>query len=534
MEKLRMHIMETAVIEAGLAKSDELFAEFQKLAHAGIYEWDLVANKIFCSVELLNLFGIEKSSSKLYFSDLLEVVHQEDTDLCKNQITDAVMSGSPLSCEFRITRADKSEKFLCVKGKLFFTTKGDPIRLLGTVFDITERKWAEEELNNKNIAVLNAYKKLEHSQLELKQLNNELEKRVEERTLALKKSESELRTLSETIPHLVWRADAEGNYDYFNKQWYDYTGLSYKDSYKQNWKSAVHPEDIDKVMELWSQSVKTGNEFSSEYKLRHHSGNYRWFLSRALPIIDTDGEILKWFGTSTDIHDQRLINEKKDEFISIASHELKTPLTSIKAYIQLLTKSDSFNKDKVAQLYLEKTNAFINKLNTLIAELLDVSKIQAGKLQFNMSSFRFDELVKESVETMQNITSTHKIIITGSCDANVVGDKHRLEQVFFNFISNAIKYSPNAEKILVDIKQIDSHVRVAITDYGIGIPKENLGKIFDRFYRAENLSPTFAGLGIGLFIASEIIRRHNGTFGVESEDGKGSTFYFTLPLEDWK
>lgn len=224
----------------------------------------------------------------------------------------------------------------------------------------------------------------------------------------------------------------------------------------------------------------------------------------------------------------RELDSKKDEFIGIASHELKTPLTSIKAYIQLLERHFESEPESMAAKYTAKTNIYINRLNSLISDLLDVSKINAGKLEFNMSDFSFSELVHESIEGIQNTSSTHTILLEIAEDCVVHADRHRIEQVFSNLLTNAIKYSPNANKIDVMVTVNGSEAIVGVRDYGIGISKEQQEKVFERFYRVDN-AHRFSGLGLGLFISYEIIKRHDGRMWVESEPDKGSTFYFSLP-----
>lgn len=339
------------------------------------------------------------------------------------------------------------------------------------------------------------------------------------------------RYLAESIPHLVWTAKPEGMFDYYNQNWVDYTGLSIDDSKETGWMAALHPDDLRKCIKSWEESIENTQGYEIECRLRRKDGRYRWYLNRAIPLKDAEGNIIKWFGTFTDINDQKTLNDKKDEFIGIASHELKTPLTSIKAYVQLLERIVEKGVDEPARLYVKKTGDYIERLNNLISDLLDVSKIQAGKLQFNMEEFAFDDLVNESVESMTYLSKKHSIHLKGSSGARVFGDKNRLEQVFMNYLSNAIKYSPNHDRIEVEVSRVhDDQVQVRITDYGIGIPKEKLPRLFDRFYRVE--SNNISGLGIGLYISSEILKRHKGKTWVESEEGKGSSFYFTLPVMD--
>jgi len=224
------------------------------------------------------------------------------------------------------------------------------------------------------------------------------------------------------------------------------------------------------------------------------------------------------------------MEERKDQFLSVASHELKTPLTSIKGYVQILERLVGKLGDSRAIEYVEKTNKHIDKLNDLISDLLDISRIQAGKMKFNMEPFPYMDLVKESIESAQSISDSHKIKLYGRKNYEVRGDKDRLGQVFANIISNAVKYSPNANTVEVRVTQDKDFVRTQVKDSGIGIPREELPNIFGKFYRVGSVERRFSGLGIGLYISSEIVLRHGGKIWVESEEGKGSTFTFTLPL----
>lgn len=223
-------------------------------------------------------------------------------------------------------------------------------------------------------------------------------------------------------------------------------------------------------------------------------------------------------------------NEKKDEFMGIASHELKTPLTSVKAYIQLAEKSVKEGEPSTTARYVKKAEIAIGKLEGLISELLDVSRLQAGRLQFHFTKFDLNSLVKEVISNVQSTAPTHRIIKEGESPSLVNADRDRIEQVLINLITNAVKYSPGANKVIIRVSESDKEVIVSVTDFGIGIKKESMPKIFDRYYRVETGGIKFQGLGIGLYIASEIVKRHEGRMWAESEEGKGSTFYFSLPL----
>ena len=222
----------------------------------------------------------------------------------------------------------------------------------------------------------------------------------------------------------------------------------------------------------------------------------------------------------------KAMSDKKDEFIALASHELKTPLTTIKGYLQLLAKK---KQDRVNALFIDKTLDQVGRLNSLVADLLDVSKIEAGKLQFNLEAFDLRLVLKDVMETFPYTYKTHKIIFHDLLEpACVYADKQRIEQVINNLLTNAIKYSPNSDLVEVSIYKDADTVTVKVKDFGIGLKEEHKRKIFTRFYRAEGIV-NVSGLGIGLHLTKEIIDRHHGQIGVESKFGVGSEFYFTLP-----
>ncbi|MBA3675182.1 MAG: HAMP domain-containing histidine kinase, partial [Chitinophagaceae bacterium] len=232
-----------------------------------------------------------------------------------------------------------------------------------------------------------------------------------------------------------------------------------------------------------------------------------------------------------DIDDQKKALEQKDEFLSIASHELKTPVTSLKGFTQILQMKFEKEGNVQAVDLLSKMDKQVNKLTSLIVNLLDVTKMENGQLAFSEVDFDFNILIKEIAEEMQLTTESHKIVYNISDTIVVTGDRNRIGQVITNLISNAIKYSPDANEILLSTSIENQHIKLCVTDFGIGIPHEKKSNIFNRFYRVSgDKENTFPGLGLGLFISAEIIKRHNGKIYLESTEGKGSTFCFTLPV----
>lgn len=221
---------------------------------------------------------------------------------------------------------------------------------------------------------------------------------------------------------------------------------------------------------------------------------------------------------------------KKDEFISIASHELKTPLTSVKGYMQLLDRSIDKGDIATVKKHLGKAQIQLEKLNELIADLLDISKIESGKLKFNKRSFSIDALLDSVIEIIHQSNPEFKIVRNGWANSELFADEMRIEQVIINFLTNAIKYSPGTSEIQINLNLDGNRVYLGVRDFGIGIAPEQQQHVFDKFYRVEETAIHFQGLGIGLYISAEIIKRHGGEVGVKSNLGEGSEFYFILPL----
>jgi PAS domain S-box-containing protein len=345
----------------------------------------------------------------------------------------------------------------------------------------------------------------------------------------VEESEARLSFMADSMPQQVWTATPDGALDYVNQYAINYFNKSSEKIIGAGWQAVIHPDDLPECIRLWTESLKTGKPYQVLFRLRKSDGTYRWHLGRALALMD-EKKVLKWFGTNTDIDEQKKLDAQKDEFMGIVSHELKTPVTSIKAFTQVLQHRFAQAGDEKSALLLGKMDAQLNKLTSLIGDLLDVTKIEGGKLQFNQDFFSFDGLVDEVIEEIQRTTNKHTIEKHGAVARTIYGDKDRIEQVITNFLTNAIKYSPHADRIIVKSCFEQDHVIFCVQDFGVGIPMERQQQVFERFYRVSG-NDTIPGIGLGLYISSEIIKRQGGTIGVESEQGQGSTFYFSLPVQ---
>jgi signal transduction histidine kinase len=276
---------------------------------------------------------------------------------------------------------------------------------------------------------------------------------------------------------------------------------------------------------------KSGKGGISRFRWITKSGKSIWVESRSTIVKDKKGKPVGMRGVTMDISERIEFENRKDEFLGIASHELRTPLTSIKGYIQILERLIKTNPspDRVMNL-LRRTDTYTDKLNGLINDLLDVSKIQAGKLTLNKSQFSVDELVQESIESIQPISPKHQIIYKNRIEKTIKGDRIRIEQVITNLLSNAIKYSPKSHEIYVYSGHKDNIVTISVQDFGIGIPKNKQSFLFQRYYRVEDTEKKFSGMGIGLYISNEIVKRHKGAIIVKSDGKRGTTFEVQLPI----
>lgn len=224
-------------------------------------------------------------------------------------------------------------------------------------------------------------------------------------------------------------------------------------------------------------------------------------------------------------------NFKKDEFLSVASHELKTPVTSMKGYLQILEKQIARGNEASYPDLILKANKQVNKIIHLVGELLNLSKLEAGKLEYNFAEFNIGDVISDCISNLKNAEVKHVVRVFGNSNCEVYGDRNRIEQVVINLLDNAIKYSPQSNEVLIGLSEDRGFLKMEIRDFGPGIAEEKLSRIFERYYRGEENSFRTSGLGLGLFISSEIIKRHHGRIGVESEQGKGSTFWFVIPLQ---
>ncbi|MBB2148716.1 PAS domain-containing sensor histidine kinase [Pedobacter gandavensis] len=352
-------------------------------------------------------------------------------------------------------------------------------------------------------------------------------KKSEQREKKIAASEKHLEFLLNAMPQQVWTATAHGIINYVNEICCRDFGKTVEELRGLGWQSFVHPDDLPACIRAWSYALGQNSEYSVEFRLQMADGQYKWYLGKAIPLIES-GELKMWMGTNTNIDVQKSNEQRKDEFLAIASHELKTPLTSIKAFNQLMKKT---NDPEKLHGFVEKSASNIFRLEQLIADLLDVTKINSGSMSFDKEAFNFNEIIEAAMHTVQAVSPDHELFLEHSIAILYHGDRLRIEQVLVNFLSNAVKYSPNGGKVILKGKIQADNIVISVQDFGIGIADFEMKRLFERYYRVDNEDLRYEGLGLGLFICSEILKAHQGSFWLESELDAGSTFYFRLPLK---
>jgi len=605
----------TAKVEA-MHKLEEAEERARLAADAvdlGVYDLNLLNGELVTSQRHARIFGFDKPVSRHQYASAL---HPDDAGLRKKAHEEAIEDGT-MNYEARIIWPDQSIHWIKVEGKVLYDKGGNPVRMLGTVLDITSQKSDKEqqrklvtlvdnsvdlmsifdldginsyinaagtellglpslEENHKihlsdlhspeyyefvqnevlpavmregswsgplmvrnyttgeNLPVFNNFIRIEESVTlkpigigaVMRDLRSELSAKQ-----ALADSERLLRNITTAAPTALWMSNKKGEITYINQTWVDWSGNSFEDNLLFGWMSIILPEDLTQVVDGFYKATTNRIQYEVEFRINHADGTQRWCIARGQPQFDADGWLSGYIGSCTDITEHKELQNQKDNFIGIASHELKTPVTSLKGYAQVLERILKKKGHETEADMMRKMDAQLNRLTSLIGDLLDVTKINAGKLQFNNQVFELQPMVSELVQDLQRSTEKHLLVENFKPTGKTYADKDRIEQVVINLLTNAIKYSPEPSKIVVHIDQKDDEIIVCVEDFGVGISSEDSMKVFEQFYRVSGaMQHTFPGLGLGLYISAEIIRRVGGRIWVESKENEGSCFYFSLPV----
>lgn len=455
----------------------------------GTFDLDLQKGHMNTSERFNEIFGFETHAHR---SEYVNAIHPGDHLVRLNAHRRALDIGH-IYYEARVIWKDQSQHWIRVEGKIYYDGDGKALRMLGTVMDITQQRNAKEELIqiNQRLAIALEAGRLGSYEIDLN---------------THKISFSEQFNLNYgLLPNIQISYDELFNF--------------------------IEPPFKDEVVEAINSAIVNGTVYGAEYPIRWPDQSIHWIKESGKAQYDEQGKPITFISVSFDITETKQLQQQKDDFIGIASHELKTPVTSIKAYAQMLEKILLKKGDVMEAGLMKKMDAQLNRLTSLIGDLLDVTKVNAGKLQYNHTHFDFNEMIHFVIEDLQHATEQHQIMMNLEEVGQVFADKERVSQVLTNLITNAIKYSPDTEKIIVHTSISGENVEVCVEDFGIGIAEDKLHKVFEQFYRVSgNMQHTFPGLGLGLYISSEIIKREGGRIWVDSTEGKGSKFCFSIPI----
>jgi PAS domain S-box-containing protein len=391
----------------------------------------------------------------------------------------------------------------------------------------------------------------------LQQKNGELERLIQE-----------FKFVTDFMPQMVWATKPDGFHDFFNKQWFDYTGLSYEQTKADGWAIVLHPDDMERTWQVWSHSLLTGEVYQVEYRMRRHDGVYRWFLARAMPMMDSVGNIKKWFGTCTDIHDQKLMNEvleqkvqertfelqevnrnlersnsELEQFAYVASHDLQEPLRKIRTFTGMLEAELALPEPKRVSSFIVRIWQSSSRMQELIKDLLDFSRLSRTQ-QESFTPTNLNEIVHQVTYDLELLINQKEAKISYNDLPVVQASPLQMSQLFYNLLSNALKFAKEGTPLLVEVhcsragKNLAAEhglslhesplYHITVKDNGIGFNPEYAEQIFTIFQRLHARS-AYEGTGIGLALCKKVVLNHQGAIWATSVPGEGSVFHLLLP-----
>ncbi|MFB2937447.1 PAS domain-containing protein [Aerosakkonemataceae cyanobacterium BLCC-F154] len=475
-----------------LQESEERRRLALDLTHIGFWDFHIPSGKVIWNDNHFTLLGLNPNTTDPSFELWRSCVHPEDLNWVEKQFLESIANCTDFAAEYRIVHPDGSVHWLMGRAKAISDAEGKPVRSLGVLLDICDRKQIEE---------------------------------------ALRQSEAKFRSLSEYSPLGVFKTNIHGDYVYINPRYQAICGCTFDEALGKGWLQFIHPEDREKFKAAFAKVRAQKQEFFGEMRFVRKDGTIRFARVRSAPIVSATNNLIGYVGMVEDITDNRAIEVMKKEFISIVSHELRTPLAAIRGSLGLLASGVLKNKPETAQQMLDIAVHDTERLVRLVNDILDLERLEAQKVKLNKQWYDGLMLMQQSVETVQSLAIQSNIrLVVEPTSVLVWGDSDRIIQTLVNLISNAIKFSPPETTVTLSVKDQTNQVLFEVKDQGRGIPADKLETIFGRFQQVDaSDSREKGGTGLGLAICKSIVQQHRGKIWVESYLGEGSSFYFTLP-----
>ena len=532
---------------SSLAESEARFRNMAENAAVLIALSDDLGRYIYFNKAWTILTGLPLE--KLLKPSWVNILHPFDQDRFLSTVQEASEQLKPWKMEFRVVDQDGNNCWVLGNGAVRYAADGSFAGYISSCIDITATKKQQAELEVLNAQLTEAYKEQAQSNRKLAEVNDELLKVqhvLVSKNEQLAKSEENLVSINKRLAESkqvlqmailsndmgTWQADLSTGLFTSSPKSQQIHGLS--DGKIQGIKKVLAMVDRahqQRLVNCIEQAMANHSTFIVEYMVHpKNNENAKWIRMSGVVRLGEDNQPVSLLGTLLDISEQKQDEVRKNDFIGMVSHELKTPITSIKAYVQILQARSQQNNDVFSTNLLDKTNQQIGKMIRMINGFLNVSRLESAKIQIDYQRFDLAQLFKEAREEAQAFITSHQVVFSPVAEIFVNADRDKLGQVITNLISNAVKYSPIGSVIEVTCVMQHGNALVSVKDQGIGISKEDVPKLFERYYRVKSQTNNIGGFGIGLYLCDEIIKQLNGKLWVESEIGKGSTFYFTIPM----